>query len=236
MFKRILRNRLFAGGVCLFVAGMIAFVILPGIYSNREATTKIWSAARVIVKGEKIEDAMLTEKEVGVLGLPQNLVKTKDEIVGKFAHADIYPGDFLMEEKFETYRIDPILDHLINEDKRLVTVTLPTLAAGLAAHIEKGDIVMVANYIPERDVQTAAGMIKEASQVIIYPELTEMTIYDIENKKVNSVPEERENTGADNADADPIPNTVTLIATQDQAMRLIEAEYAGQIHLIFVRR
>ena len=36
--------------------------------------------------------------------------------------------------------------------------------------------------------------------------------------------------------ADPIISTITFIASDDQANKLIECEYAGNIHVTFVKR
>lgn len=236
MIKRILKNRIFLSGVCLFFAGIISFVILPKIYKNQEALTEIITPNMNIPKGTYITENMLTTSQIGAYGLPTNLIQEKQDIVGKYASIDIQKGDYILNTKVQEFKIQEYLDQVIEEDKRLVTITLPSIASGLSSHLEKGDIVSVANFIPEKEKATIDGMRYEQSQVIIYEELKEVEVYDIENSRTESVQEVKENNETSDVSYDPIPKTVTLIINEDQAKKLIEAEYNGKLHLIFVRR
>ncbi|GHU94316.1 hypothetical protein FACS1894208_05170 [Clostridia bacterium] len=69
------------------------------------------------------------------------------------------------------------------------------------------------------------------SEIRIDDELRHITVFDVENAKTDSVSEEQPDENQD-----PVPKTVTLIVTEEQALKLVEAEYTGKIHLIFERR
>jgi pilus assembly protein CpaB len=74
-------------------------------------------------------------------------------------------------------------------------------------------------------------------QVIIYPELKGLEVYSVENSRTQSIAEVRkQQAGGQPSSGDPIPKAVTLVATEAQAEKLIEAEYTGKLHLIFEKR
>lgn len=236
MLKKILNNRLYVSGICFFLAAVIAFGLIPAMYHSKGATTQIIVAAGDIKKGTQLTDPMLKNVEVGAYGLPLNLITDKAEIIGQYAAVDMKAGDYIMVSKLQEYRFDQVIDEIIQEGKRLVTVTVPTVASGLSSHLQKGDIVTVANFIPEKERFSSGGSIYEPSKVIMYPELMELTVYDVENAKTESADQVRAEGDKNGTGYDPIPKTVTFIATELQAVKLIEAEYNGKIHLILAGR
>ena len=227
MLRRILRNRLIVSLFILVITAVIAFVFLPQLYSQKGATMMVYTASTNILKGTVISENMIKSTEVGSYGLPGNVITEKEEVIGQYASMDMLAGDLLIKTKIQNYKISSVLDEIIKNGLRLVTVTFHTSAAGLASHLQQGDIVQVASYTE----------IDRVPYVISYPELMQIKVYDIENAKTQSVERVRGQTDTPGSTSDdPIPKTVTLIATDEQATKLIEAEYFGQIHLIFVSR
>lgn len=236
MMKRVFKSRIFISAVCLILSGVIAFMVIPGMYRDKAATTRIIVPNTEIKRGTLIEETMLSTVEIGAYGLPADLLGDKAAIVGKYAAVDMTKGDYLMASKLKDFQFDETLDNILLDGKKLVTVTLPTVASGLSSHLERGDTVTVANYIPEKERFTADGTVYEPNEVIMYPELAALVIYDIENASTDSVTDVRESGDKNGTGYDPIPKTVTFIVTEGQAAKLIEAEYNGTIHLIFVDR
>lgn len=234
--KQILKNRIFISVMCLLIAGIIAFIAIPSMYKQKVATIQILVPNTEIKKGTQIAGTMLSTVEVGAYGLPSDLITDKALIVGKYTAVDISKNDYLMAQKFKDFLFDDTLDNIIKDGKMLVTVTLPTVASGLSSHLEKGDTVTVSNFIPEKERITPDGMLVEPSKVVMYSELKEVVIYDIENAQTESTADVRQNSDKNGTGYDPIPKTVTLIVDEVQAEKLIEAEYNGKIHLIFVER
>lgn len=222
--KKLRDSRLLIGGVCILVAGILAFGALPKIYSKKASTTKICRLVSDIPAGTKIEPGMITETEVGSYGLPEAVLQNKDEIVNKYSKTAISRHDLLFAYKFDDYISDELLDRIMADGQRLVTVSLGTTAAGVANHIKPGDRVTAVVYEEPETGEPKAEII---------PELTGLEVYDVENAQTRSISQ----TNADETvNDDTVPATVTLIASEEQALKLIMAEYTGKVHIIFESR
>lgn len=219
------------------LSGLLAFGIVPKLYEDKSATQPIVKVNKAVLAGTKIDETDLIEVSVGAYGLPNSVMKDKKTLVGKYAKMDLYPNDLILKEKISDYKADAVLDLLMQEDKRLVTISLPSIAAGLSSHLQVGDLVSVVSFIPAKEQQTQDGFISQPGRVILNPELKLLKVYGIENASTEStetVKERKENSS--NMSDDPVPKTITLIVTEAQALKLIEAEYTGKLHILFVKR
>jgi pilus assembly protein CpaB len=229
---KILKNRIFLSALCIIVAAAISFGLLPRLYENKGATVMVLRASEDIPAGTRIEDKHLAKAEVGKLGLPEGVINDKTQIVGKIAQTDISRGDYFFPKKLGNFAADETLDRIARNNQRLVTISVLSIAAGLSSHLQSGDIVTVAVFLNKTpDSQSAPP------QVILYPELKGLEVYSVENSRTQSTAEARkQQAGGQPSSGDPIPKAVTLIATEAQAEKLIEAEYTGKLHLIFEKR
>ena len=200
--KKLLENKLVVGGVCIVIAAILAFLVLPGMYKQKEKTIYICRLQADITAGTKIEAQMLKQVEVGSYGLPESVVKNPDELVGKYA-------DFVSDERF---------DKAVSEGKRLIAVSVPSNAASVANQLKAGDKVTVAYYADDT--------------VIIDDTLKGIEIYSVENEDAQNL----ENVQGSEDKEDTIAANVTLIATEEQAAKLINAEYSGKLHIILESR
>ena len=105
----------------------------------------------------------------------------------------------------------------MNQGKMLVTVSLDSVAAGVGNNLKSGDIISIVGYANDA--------------VVAYEELKALEVYSIENENAEKL-EDVEN----NEEAEHLASTVTLIANQVQAEKLIQAEYSGKVHAVFVKR
>jgi pilus assembly protein CpaB len=229
---KILKNRIFLSALCIIAAAAISFVLLPRFYENKDATVMVLRASEDIPAGTKIEEKQLAEVEVGKLGLPEGVINDRTQIVGKIAQTGISKGDYFFLKKLGEYLADKKLDRITAENKRLVTVSVPSIAAGLSSLLQSGDIVTVVVFLNKTSDNQSA-----TPQVILYPELKGLEVYSVENSRTQSTAEVRkQQAGGQPSSGDPIPKAVTLVATEAQAEKLIEAEYTGKLHLIFEKR
>ena len=205
---KIKNNRTVIGGCCILLAALLAFGLIPKMNKSKGNTVKVVVTNADIAQGTQITDSMLTEKEVGAFGLADNAVKDKAAAIDRFAACDIYTGEPIADFKLSEFAADKKLDAIAAEGKRLVSVSVSTIAAGVGNHIKKGDRVGVLCY--------------EDKKVTAYDELHDMEIYSTENT---------DGADTDSSD-DKIAASVTLIATDAQAQKLIYAEYAGKLHLV----
>ena len=204
--KKLLENKLVVGGVCIVIAAILAFLVLPGMYKQKEKTIYICRLQADITAGTKIEAQMLKQVEVGSYGLPESVVKNPDELVGMYASKF---ADFVSDERF---------DKAVSEGKRLIAVSVPSNAASVANQLKAGDKVTVAYYADDT--------------VIIDDTLKGIEIYSVENEDAQNL----ENVQGSEDKEDTIAANVTLIATEEQAAKLINAEYSGKLHIILESR
>jgi len=74
-------------------------------------------------------------------------------------------------------------------------------------------------------------------QVILYPELHSLEVYSVENARTQDTAEVREQQkDSQSSTGDPVPKAITLVVTEAQAQKLIQAEYTGKLHLVFEKR
>lgn len=161
---------------------------------------------------------MLKLVEVGSYGLPETVVKNTDDIVGKYAKVSMTTDDYLYASKFADYVSDERLDKAVAEGKRLVAVSVPSNAASVANHLKSGDKVTIAYYADDN--------------VVIDDVLKNIEIYSVENEDAQNLDDIQDSEDKDNS----IAASVTLIANDEQAERLVKAEYSGKVHLILENR
>ncbi|MCI8521409.1 MAG: Flp pilus assembly protein CpaB [Clostridia bacterium] len=216
--KKLFENKLVVGGVCIVIAAILAFLVLPGMYKQKEKTIYICRLQSDITAGTKIEAEMLKTVEVGSYGLPESVVKNPDDLVGKYAKVSLTADDYLYSSKFADYVSDERFDKAVAEGKRLIAVSVPSNAASVANQLKAGDRVTVAYYTDDN--------------VIIDDALKGIEIYSVENEDAQNL----ENVKGSEDKEDTIAANVTLIATEEQAAKLISAEYSGKLHIMLENR
>ncbi len=101
-------------------------------------------AAEDIPAGTELTEQQLVSVEIGSYGLPEGVINDKAQLIGKVAQTDIAKGDYLFPQKVGDYLTNELLDRIVKNNQRLVTVSVPSIAAGLSSHLLAGDIVTVA--------------------------------------------------------------------------------------------
>ncbi|MCB8818427.1 Flp pilus assembly protein CpaB [Desulfosporosinus shakirovi] len=229
---KLLKNRIFLSVLCLVLAAGVSFLLLPRFYENKSATVIVLRAVEDIPAGTEITDKYLESVEVGGFGLPEGVINDKTLIVGKVVQTAIAKGDYFFPQKLGSFVADELLDRIVKNNQRLVTISVPSIAAGLSSHLQVGDIVTIAVFM-----QKASSGQDSSPQVILYPELHSLEVYSVENARTQDTAEVREQlSNGQSTTGDPVPKAITLIATEAQAQKLIEAEYTGKLHLIFEKR
>ena len=214
---KIFQNKIVVGVICIVIAAILAFFFLPSISKSKSNTETIFAVKNAVAEGTKIEESMLVEKEVGSYGLPQSIIKEKDKIVGKYASCNITPDDFILSSKLSDYAANQKLDKVMSQGNMLVTVSLDSVASAVGNHLKSGDIISIVGYANDA--------------VVVCEELKALEVYSVENENAEKL-EDVEN----NEEAEHLASTVTLIVNQVQAEKLIQAEYSGKVHAVFVKR
>ena len=224
---RLIRNKLFLGGLCLLLAGALAFGLLPRLYADRAATTEVVRLLETIERGTTITEEMLTVTETGAYGLSDQIIKDKSELVGYVAKETMYAGEYLWRQRIIAAED---FDHsLLNggyrlpEGMYLLTIRLPSESAGIAGVLRSGDTVDVYG-CSNREDGTAATMALSAVQVyeVLNSKLMPLDALDTElaahpDKKIS--------------DYDFAPAYIVFMVNEQQAEVLIGLEQDKALHL-----
>lgn len=220
--KKILKNRIILGLLCIIVSLLICFGLTPLFNDALKAKVTLVRVSSEIRKGEQITAHMITEAEVGGYNLPPDVVYRKEDVIGKYANADLYKGDTILQSKLsDTPMLKNAYLSKLNGENRAISVTIKSFAAGLSGKLEAGDIVSL-----------LASDVGELRETLVPPELQYVEIIAT-----------TASTGVDNdvqADTEgeekELPSTITVLASPEQARLLAELEQTGKLHAALVYR
>ena len=216
----IFKNRTVIGVICILLALVICFGITPLFNQSISQKAEIVRVTKDIHAGELITRDMVTTAEVGSYNLPSGLMTAKENVVGKYAKADLAVGDYILAAKLSDA---PAAEnaYLYNLDgtKQAISVTIKSFAVGLSGKLESGDIVtvIVADY-------------QGKGETAIPPELQYVEVISVTASSGYDA-----NTG-EVVDEKELPSTVTLLVTTEQAKVLAELEQDSELHLALVYR
>ncbi|QIB69780.1 hypothetical protein Ami103574_10815 [Aminipila butyrica] len=222
--KSSFEKRKLFGILLIIIALVISFVVTPILSNSKNQTETIAIAKNDIRKGTVISESEISFAERGVFGLKGYITK-KADVIGKPAAADISQGDNITTNKIGKENISR-LQAIINEQNGLTTISIKSNAAGLASHLRAGDIVKVYNIIEDE---------YSGNTIVQNPDLQRVEIYDIENADAESI-DKNQSKGDLSSSNEKVASTITFITSPDQERALLQAEYNGSIHVVFVER
>lgn len=221
--KNLMKNRIVIGLICIILSVIICFGLTPMFNNALKSKMSLVRVNAEIHKGDQITEKMLTIVEVGGYNLPGNVVYRAEDVVGKYANADLYKGDYILESKLsDTPMLKNAYLSKLNGENLAISVSIKSFAAGLSGKLEAGDIVTL-----------IASDVGEKRETLVPPEL-----------KYVEIIATTASSGADNdvqADAgkgeeQELASTITVLATPEQARLLAELEQKGKLHAALVFR
>ena len=99
---KIFRNRTVIGVLCILLALIICFGVTPMFSRSASEKAEIVRVTADIKEGDEITAEMVQAVEVGAYNLPQNIMTDKNEVIGKYATADLKVGDYILASKLST--------------------------------------------------------------------------------------------------------------------------------------
>lgn len=214
---KFLRNRTIIGIVCIAVSLLICFGLTPLWNAGLGKTIEVIQAAADIRIGQQITENMVRKVVVGKHNLNSQVVKSKENVIGRYAAYDMVEGEYIMISKLsETATGQNEYLNTLDGKKRAVSVTVDSLAAGVSSKLQSGDIVSV---IVPSEVEDIAHIPPELQYVEVIS-VTADSGYDTDEKR-----EERE-----------LAETVTLLATEEQSQILVNLESQNKIYFALVYR
>ena len=216
----LLKNRTMLGICCIVLAFIICFVISPLISRTSEKTMKVVRAKAEIKGGDEITKDMVTEISMSGTNQPNNVLTDVKQVIGKYAVMDMTNGDYVLENKVAD---SPYIENTylagLDGEMRAISITLKSFATGVSGKLKSGDIVSVISPDHQKTGMTVVPLELQYLEVIA---ATGKSGADVE---VTGETQEAE-----------LPNTVTLLANEQQAKLLAELEKNGTIHLSLVYR
>lgn len=222
------KNRTVLGVLCIVLSLLICFAVTPLFNAGISQKTSIVRVTKDIKSGDQITKDMVQTVEVGGYNLPENVLKNKNSVVGKYAASDLSVGDYILNSKLtDTPAADNTYLYNLNGEKQAISVTVKNLANGLSGKLASGDIVSV--IAPDYKKQGATVIPPELQYVQVIG-VTASTGYDTDQRDAGS------NSPSAEEKEKQLPSTVTLLATPEQSKILAELESDGKLHLSLVYR
>lgn len=219
----LFKNRTVVGVICILLSLLICFGVTPLFNKSVSQKTEIVRVAKEIKAGEEITKDMVQTVEVGGFGLPGNVLRQSETVVGKYATADLSIGDYILSTKLsDTPAAENTYLYNLDGTKQAMSVTIKSFANGLSGKLQSGDIVSV-----------IAADYKKQGSTVIPAELKYVEVISVTASSGYDA-----NTGEEPAENDEreLPSTVTLLVSPEQSKALAELESDGKLHLSLVYR
>lgn len=215
--KKMLKSKLVWGALCLLLAGVLSFILLPRLYENELATTYVMVAKDTLKEGTKLTEDMIAALEVGAYGLPDSVITDAENAVGMIVNSTIYAGEYLQsirltspdEEEAIQFELAPS-----DEGYTFMTISLPSASAGVASVLEGGSLVDIYAYTEDETATASVG--KVLSGIYI------QNVLNSDLRPLSAVIEENGNIA---------PAYIVVKCNEAQIKTLIALERAGSMHL-----
>lgn len=230
---KLFKSKAFVGVICLVLAAAISFLLIPRFFAQQKATTFVPRATEEIEAGTVITEDMLSLSEIGSYGLPNEVLKEKESIIGMVATETIHDGEYFWKTALCSSD-----EYSVSIEKQakglesgycLVTLKFPSASAGIAGILRAESRVDVYACTENRD----------DGSYVTEKVLDNMFVYDVLNsdfESLNKVDEAAENAiEGDNTNYNFEPTYVVIRCMDEQAAMLISLERAGALHLTLQR-
>ena len=217
-----IKNRTVIGVICIVLSLIISFGLTPLFNKSVSQKAEIVRVVKEIKSGDEITKDMIQIVEVGSYNLPDNIIRTKDTVIGKYAAADLGIGDYILNTKLsEIPAAENAYLYNLDGSKQAISITIKTFANGLSGKLKSGDIVSV-----------IATDYKKLGETVIPSELKYVEVVSVTASSGYDA-----NTGEQiSEDERELPSTVTLLVRPEQGNILAELEADGKSHLSLVYR
>lgn len=220
--KKLLKNRIVLGLICIAVSLLICFGITPMFNDALKSKVTLVRVTKEIRTGEKITDKMVTNVEAGGYNLPSNVIYKIEDVVGKYANADLYKGDYILKSKLsDTPMLRNAYLNKLNGENRAISVSIKSFASGLSGKLEAGDIVSL-----------IAADVGSQRETLVYPELQYVEII----ATTGSSGSDQNVQARGNGEEEELASTITVLASPEQSRLLAELEQTGKLHAALVFR
>ncbi len=216
-----MKNRTVVGIVCVVVAIVIIFLVAPLTNKLTDNKTEVIRLKRNIKRGSQISDSDIEKVTVGSYNLHEDVIRSKNVVIGKYTTCDLQTGDYLFPSKVtDTGDSADDVFRTLGGDKQAMSITISSFAGGLSGKLENGDIVSLVVYS------------SDSGTSFVPPELMYVRVVTTTTANGN----DKDNLVKNDDGTYELPSTVTLLVNLEQAKLLQESEVKGKIHIVLVYR
>ena len=211
-----MKNRTVAGIICISLAVIAAFVLIPVINKNSVKEINVIRISKQIYAGSEITSDCIETVAVPASSLPDGAITDAAQIRGKYALCDMFAGDYIFPAKL-TDKTSATSFALLNleEGEMAVTVEITSFADGFSGQLTNGDVVSLFIYD------------KASKSVQQLPELMYVSVITTISGKGNSL-----DTAA--TDDESLPETLMLRVNARQAALLFGYSNSASVCCAFV--
>lgn len=256
---KFIRNKIVIGVLCIAIGIAVGFVLLPKSQESEIAMTKVVRLKQNVKAGTRLEAEMLETVNIPAASVPGGAASTPESFLSRYAVTQLFAGDILTGTKVRDTLVDPVAAGAA-KGKQLVSITLPSLSAGVSGTLKPGDVVAVMVTRKAAQINQQLGIMPAQSTDTLGEDVQDeatgvsQTLQSsVQRESETTIPEELRYlevckvTASDGTDAlvnglkDPeqanrLPTTITFYATEAQALKLAEIEQDGKLHIAFLAR
>lgn len=219
-----MNNRFIYGIFSIILAAIIAFVAIPAVTSKTSSTCEIVRMKTFVSRGNPITAENLELVEVGEYNMPSNVARTMEDVIGTYAAADLYPGDYILSDKVS---VEPLSSDMtlnaIPDGKVAISITTQTLATALSDKLQSGDIIRLYHYDDQNVLEPVTDIPELRFMKVL--SVTDEDGLDIDYTTPPEEDEEKQQTA-----------TITVLASPEQAILLTRYENEGTLHVALISR
>ncbi len=252
-----MKKRTVLAAVCILLAIAIGFVLIPKYNEQQYRKTEAVIAVQDIPEGTQISAAMVQTAEVFTQSIPSDTASKPGDVIGKYASRFIGRSDYVTATKLSNAQITE-QGITVTGNKMIVSVTIPSPAAGVSGALKPGDLVSVYAVPSKQNAGTSTSILTTAMQPEpsaevstsssetaasaatptqpAAPEIPDNAILPDELRYVEVAGIYSGNQTGDKTDTTAIPATVSFYVNADQAKKLVEIDNGATLHLVLVAR
>lgn len=139
---KFIRNKFVIGLLCIAIGVTAGFVLLPKSQETEINMTRVVRLKQNVRAGTRLEREMLETITIPAASVPSGASSSLESFLGRYSSSQLYAGDILTAAKVRDTLVDPIAAGAV-KGKQIVSVTVPSLSAGVSGTLKPGDVVAV---------------------------------------------------------------------------------------------
>lgn len=168
---KLIRNKFIIGILCIAIGVTAGFILLPRSQRSEISMTQVVRLTQNVKAGEQLTAENLETTTIPAANVPSGASSSVDTYRGKYAVTQLFAGDILTATKVRDTLVDPVAAGAA-KGKQLVSLTVPTLTAGVSGTLLPGDVVaiMVTSKVTQFNQQLGLLVATEQSTIATTPE------------------------------------------------------------------